>query len=198
MIAQGYTVISPILKFIKISTYIRSNLSWCYCLFHLIFLIQKFSFSNLILIIFGINNFHYLFLLGKTETRRLHVKFIWLYCSHCAYCRCFQKVRLQWHLVVALGHCNSAYQLSLWPCQVGSFVLFICNHPALTQQQAQTPHSAANERTNPKPPTLPLLTWPLRLFPSLCVRGMLNRAEYTRWQTRGQTNHLKNTKGSAN
>lgn len=97
----------------------------------------------------------HLFLLHKTETRRLHVKFIWLYCSHCAYCRCFQKVRLQWHLVAALGHCNSAYQLSLWPCQVGSFVLFICNHPALTQQQAQAPHSAANERTNPKPPTLP-------------------------------------------
>lgn len=37
-------------------------------------------------------------------------KLIWLYCSHCAYCRCFQKVWKQWHPVAALHHCNSAYQ----------------------------------------------------------------------------------------
>lgn len=114
------------------------------------------------------------------RTRRRRGEFIWLYCSHCAYCRSLQKVLLQWHLLAALGHCNSANQLSLWPGQDGSvtvLVYFLSLSLFLTIPRWRGPH-----------------------FPSPWKRWMFNQKQYTKRQTGGQTNHFKNAKkkGSAN
>lgn len=103
------------------------------------------------------------------DAKRHRVKLIWLYCSHCAYCQCFHKVLLQWHLEAVLPHCMAAYQFasSMPEGGEGRRAVYL-----FTQQQARAhTHTLLSSSCNckPLPPPHPHpLGMAVRLSPSLC------------------------------